>query len=47
MVVVDLNVGGETFTTTVETLTKEPDSMLARMFKGEWDPPCQKDRSDR
>ncbi|XP_052237969.1 BTB/POZ domain-containing protein KCTD7-like [Dreissena polymorpha] len=32
--VVDLNVGGTHFTTTLSTLTKYPDSMLAAMFSG-------------
>ena len=31
---VKLNVGGILFTTTVQTLTKDPDSMLAAMFSG-------------
>ena len=31
---VKLNVGGVLFTTTVQTLTKDPDSMLAAMFSG-------------
>ena len=31
---VNLNVGGQHFTTTVHTLTKDPDSMLAAMFSG-------------
>ena len=31
---VKLNVGGMLFTTTVQTLTKDPDSMLAAMFSG-------------
>ena len=31
---VNLNVGGQHFTTTVQTLTKDPDSMLAAMFSG-------------
>jgi BTB/POZ domain len=32
--VVTLNVGGQVFTTTIHTLTKESDSMLASMFSG-------------
>ena len=32
--VIDLNVGGHRFTTHLSTLTKEPDSMLAKMFSG-------------
>ena len=32
--VLDLNVGGSLFTTTRSTLTRDPDSMLARMFGG-------------
>ena len=31
---VNLNVGGQHFTTTVQTLTRDPDSMLAAMFSG-------------
>ena len=31
---VNLNVGGQHFTSTVHTLTKDPDSMLAAMFSG-------------
>ena len=31
---VNLNVGGQHFTTTVQTLTKDPDSMLGAMFSG-------------
>ena len=31
---VNLNVGGQHFTTTVQTLTKDPDSMLGTMFSG-------------
>ena len=31
---VNLNVGGHHFTTSVQTLTKDPDSMLAAMFSG-------------
>src|SRR5436190_23379153 len=32
--IVDLNVGGENFSTTVGTLTKYPESMLGAMFSG-------------
>ena len=34
---VKLNVGGHTFTTSVQTLKKDPDSMLAAMFSGKFD----------
>ena len=34
---VKLNVGGHTFTTSVQTLTKDPNSMLAAMFSGKFD----------
>lgn len=34
---VKLNVGGHHFTTTVQTLTKDPDSMLAAMFSGRFE----------
>ena len=34
---VKLNVGGQHFTTTVQTLTKDPNSMLAAMFSGRFD----------
>lgn len=46
MTVVDLNVGGIRFTTTIDTLTREPESMLARMFGGEL-APCEQDRDGR
>ncbi len=36
--IVELNVGGTHFTTTRSTLSKEPDSMLARMFAGDMTP---------
>jgi hypothetical protein len=32
--IIDLNVGGHLFTTTLSTLTKNPNTMLARMFSG-------------
>ena len=42
--VIKLNVGGTLFTTTVATLTKYPDSMLAAMFNPESErPPAEKD----
>lgn len=41
MRVIDLNVGGFTFTTTQSTLTKEPGSMLALMFEGALEPSCK------
>ena len=34
---VKLNVGGHHFTTSVQTLTKDPNSMLAAMFSGKFD----------
>ena len=34
---VKLNVGGQHFTTSVQTLTKDPNSMLAAMFSGKFD----------
>ena len=34
---VKLDVGGQHFTTTVQTLTKDPNSMLAAMFSGRFD----------
>ena len=41
---IKLNVGGTLFTTTVATLTKYPDSMLAAMFNPESErPPAEKD----
>ena len=39
---IPLNVGGTTFVTTVATITKDPDSMLASMFSSEL-PPAKKD----
>lgn len=33
---VNLNVGGHKFSTTISTLTRETDSMLARMFSDDW-----------
>ena len=43
---ITLNVGGTLFTTTVATLIKYPDSMLAAMFNPESErPPAQKDSS--
>ena len=38
MTILELNVGGRKFTTTKATLTKERDSMLARMFEGDFSP---------
>ena len=32
--IVNLHVGGRRFTTSLQTLTKDPDSMLAAMFSG-------------
>ena len=34
---IKLNVGGQCFTTSVQTLTKDPNSMLAAMFSGRFD----------
>jgi len=34
--IVRLNVGGEKFTTTIGTLTMEPDSMVAKLVSEEW-----------
>ena len=34
---VKLNVGGHYFTTSLQTLTKDPDSMLAAMFSGKFE----------
>jgi len=34
---VKLNIGGQHFTTSVQTLTKDPNSMLAAMFSGRFD----------
>ena len=43
--VITLNVGGTLFTTTVATLTKYPNSLLAAMFKPESErPPARKDK---
>ena len=39
---ISLNVGGTVFTTTVATLTKDPDSMLAAMFRSADLPPAKK-----
>lgn len=36
--VVELNVGGEFYATSLGTLTKYPESMLASMFQSEWSP---------
>ncbi|XP_048255939.1 BTB/POZ domain-containing protein KCTD7-like isoform X5 [Haliotis rufescens] len=43
--VVDLNVGGRHLTTSLSTLTKYPDSMLAAMFSGRH--PVAKDQDGR
>jgi len=43
--IVKLNVGGKPFVTTVETLTKDPNSMLAAMFSGRFDPQPHEDGS--
>ena len=43
---VKLDVGGVNYTTTRGTLTREPGSMLARMFEGEL-PPCEQDKDGR
>ena len=42
---VKLNVGGQHFTTSVQTLTKEPNSMLAAMFSGRFDMKPSEDAS--
>ena len=42
---VKLNVGGHHFTTTVQTLTKDPNSMLAAMFSGKFDTQLSEDGS--
>ena len=42
---VKLNVGGHHFTTTVQTLTKDPESMLAAMFSGRFDTQPSEDGS--
>ena len=34
--IVNLYVGGRRFTTSLQTLTKDPDSMLAAMFSGKF-----------
>lgn len=36
--IVELNVGGVHYTTTLSTLTKDPDSLLGQMFSGRWRP---------
>ena len=39
---VNLNIGGQHFTTSIQTLTKDPDSMLAAMFSGRFElKPCE------
>ena len=39
---VNLNVGGHVFKTSVQTLTKDPNSMLAAMFSGKFEmKPCE------
>ena len=35
--IVKLNVGGHYFTTSLQTLTKDPNSMLAAMFSGKFE----------
>ena len=40
---VKLNVGGHTFTTSVQTLTKDPNSMLAAMFSGRFEMKASED----
>ena len=35
--IVNLYVGGRRFTTSLQTLTKDPDSMLAAMFSGKFE----------
>ena len=42
---VDLNVGGHHFSTSVQTLTKDPNSMLAAMFSGRFEMKPSKDGS--
>ena len=42
---VKLNVGGQHFTTTVQTLTKDPNSRLAAMFSGRFDMKLSEDGS--
>lgn len=40
--IVKLNIGGHYFTTSLQTLTKDPDSMLAVMFAGKFEmKPCE------
>ena len=40
--IVKLNIGGSYFTTSVQTLTKDPKSMLAAMFSGKFEmKPCE------
>ncbi len=34
--VITLNVGGEIFTTTKDTILKSPETMLNKMFSGNW-----------
>ena len=41
---IKLNVGGQTFLTTKLTLLSEPDSMLAKMFSGEFAPGAKDDQ---
>ena len=42
---VKLNVGGQHFVTTIQTLTKDPNSMLAAMFSGKFDTKPSEDGS--
>ena len=42
---VKLNVGGQHFITSVQTLRKDPNSMLAAMFSGKFDPKPSEDGS--
>ena len=42
---VELNVGGQYFTTSVQTLRKDPNSMLAAMFSGKFDTKPSEDGS--
>ena len=37
LAIVNLNVGGHHFTTSIQTLTRDPNSMLAAMFSGKFD----------
>ena len=40
--IVKLNIGGSYFTTNVQTLTKDPNTMLAAMFSGKFEmKPCE------